>query len=298
MELAWPLELADTGSREAAEFLQPRSNICLDLHGDPVRARLAVFSDGNHHMALAETAAAFLRLHPAVQDVFFLTTPPRVAAEWLQRGALRMGNLVLALAPHVVLGPPAALERLRGAGRLGTPRTFARSLGNALLVAAGNPRGIRGVADLARPDTRVFLSNPRTESVSYAVYAETLRRLARRDGVALDFLERPEGASHRVVYGESIHHREAPQALVDGRADVAVVFHHLALRYTRVFPDAFEAVPLTVPGRHDPDNLRSEIAAGLWGDGGAWGEAFAQFLHGPEVSAIYRHHGLDPAAEG
>ena len=46
------------------------SNLSLDCHGDASRAQLAVFSDGNHHMALAECLRAFLAENPAAQDVF------------------------------------------------------------------------------------------------------------------------------------------------------------------------------------------------------------------------------------
>lgn len=294
MELPWPPEIA--GSTDAAEFSQSRSNLCLDLHGDPARARLAVFSDGNHHMALRDTLAAFLNRHPEAQDPFFLTAPPRVAVDWIERGALRVGNLVLSVAPHVVLGPPGVLDRLIAPGRLGAHRLFARSRGNTLLVPAGNPCGVHGIADLARPDVRVFLSNPRTETASYSIYAETLRRLARRAGATLGFLDRPDDPPARIVYGECVHHREAPQALADGRADVAVVFRHLALRYLRIFPGVFDTVELTSPEQDDPDNVCSPIHAGLWGDGGAWGGALVEFLGGTDAAAIYRHHGLHAGA--
>jgi hypothetical protein len=37
------------------------------------------------------------------------------------------------------------------------------------------------------------------------------------------------------VWGQRIHHREAPEALADGQADAAIVYFHLALRYTGIF---------------------------------------------------------------
>ncbi len=246
-------------------------------------------------MALRDTVAAFLQRYPKAQDAFFLTTPPRVAMEWIERRSLRIGNLVLSVTPHAVLGPPAILDRLRGPGRLGPHQPFARSRGNTLLVRAGNPCAVRGVADLARADLRLFLSNPRTENASYSIYAETLRRLGAREGVALDFLDQPDARHGRIVYGECIHHREAPQALADGRADVAIVFRHLALRYLRIFPGTFEAVELTPTGRDDPDNVSSAIHCALWADGGAWGETFLDFLRGGETARIYRDHGLAAA---
>ena len=42
---------------------------------DPVGAQLAVFSDGNHHMALAECIEIFVRRSPGLHDVFYTTTP-------------------------------------------------------------------------------------------------------------------------------------------------------------------------------------------------------------------------------
>ena len=61
MQLSWPREGAMPPDVNAARFSQPASNICLDFHGDPRISQLVVFSDGNHHMALAEVLA-LLRL--------------------------------------------------------------------------------------------------------------------------------------------------------------------------------------------------------------------------------------------
>lgn len=39
-------------------------------------------------------------------------------------------------------------------------------------------------------------------------------------------------------------HREQPWAVHSGAADAGVIFYHLALYFTRTFPDKFEIVPL------------------------------------------------------
>ncbi len=290
--LDWPPERARAGAGEPCWF-HAGSNRCLDLHGDPQRARLAVFSDGNHHMALEETLAAFVRTHPAVEDVFYTTTPPGPLLEWLAAGCLHLGNLRLSCVPHVFISPPAILDRVVAAGRMSAHRPFMRSRGNVLLVRAGNPRGIRGVADLARADVRLFLSNPRTETASYQVYLETLKGLARRDGAQPGFPE--EAPDGRVVHGERIHHREAPQALADGRADAALIYYHLALRYTRIFPRQFEIVPLggtAADPRPGPENVISVYHAGVVDGGGPWGGRLLEFLASAEAGAIYERHGL------
>jgi hypothetical protein len=289
--LDWPRE----GARDmdGNRFVQSSSNICLDLHGDPVAARLTVFSDGNHHMALEQALQMFIAKQPESVDIFYATTPPRVIVEALDAGGFTLGNLRIAAQPHVFISPPAVLDRLTARGVMKAHVPFVASRGNVLLVRKGNPRHIRGIADLMRLDVTIFLSNPVTETLSYESYAGTLRRIAERMKIDLDFLD---GKPHpRLIYGESVHHREAPQAVADERADAAVVFHHLGLRYTRVFPDIFEVVQLTTAGERDPGQVRTATHIGLVGDGGEWGAQLLTFLLSESVAGIYRYHGLDRA---
>jgi hypothetical protein len=81
--LPWPEELA-RAQPSAASLCVPASNICLDLHGDPVAAQLIVYSDGNHHMALQATLKAFAEQQPesnsascAGKAIRALSTAPR-----------------------------------------------------------------------------------------------------------------------------------------------------------------------------------------------------------------------------
>ncbi|MEK6551633.1 MAG: substrate-binding domain-containing protein [Pseudomonadota bacterium] len=291
--LDWPREWARDRSDRPVWF-HAGSNLSLDFHGDPAAARLAVFSDGNHHMALAEALQAFLAGQPAVRDIFYATTPPAVLVQALTAGGFSLGNLFLSVRPHVFISPAPVLDALVATGQVAEHVPFMRSRGNVMLVRAGNPLGIASARDLARPEVRLFLSNPQTEKASYEVYAETLARFARAFGVSFDFLA---GPAARIVYGERIHHREAPQALHDDRADAAVLYYHLALRYTRIFPGCFEIVALDGEGKAEPatrtDNIVTAYHLGLVGDGGEWGARLRDFLMTDTVTAVYRRHGLE-----
>lgn len=295
--LDWPRETAAAGDAAAAGFIQPASNICLDFHGDPLRARLVVASDGNHHMALRDVLAAFLAENPGVEDIFYSTTPPSVALQWLSAGHVDVGNLRLSARPHVLISPPPVLDQAIAGGHMAGYRPFMRSRGLALLVRKGNPKGIVGAGDLLRADVRLFLSNPVREKVSHAVYRQGLRDLAAKEGVVLAFLDDPSAPPDpaKLVLGAAIHHREAPQALADGVADVAVVFHHLALRYQRIFPEAFELLQ-PEPWAEDPAREIGRTDCGLVGDGGTWGAALLDFLATDSVTRIYRAHGLERMA--
>ena len=293
--LDWPLEAA-CPSEPGQRWAQPQSNVCLDFHGDPVTAGLVVFSDGNHHMALEASLQAFRGHHPEVNDIFYATTPPSVIVNLLTQGQIVLGNLTLSRLPHVFISPPGIMEKLKQAGHIASHESFMRSRGNVLLVRRGNPKQIQGIDDLLRKDVRLFISNPNTEKASYDVYAETLLALADEQNLDTDAIRSlVSGNSQRLVTGARIHHREAPQCLYENRADVAVIYYHLALRYTRIFPELFEFIPLegTVENpQASAKNIRTTYHIGLVGDGGKWGKQCVEFMFSDDVSRLYESHGL------
>ena len=297
MLLQWPSETV-LGEDLVESWDQAGSNRVLDFHGDPVRARLTVFSDGNHHMALLDALRAFYGENPAVQDIFYATTPPYPIIRILKAGAIRLGNLTLGLRPHVFIGPPDVLDRLQAEGFLQTHRLLARNQGCVLLITRENPKNIKTLADLMRDDVRLFISNPRSEKVSYQGYRQSLEGMAGARGLDTeDFGAAVFGET--AVWGQRIHHREAPQALAGGHADAAVVYYHLALRYVRIFPGLFDFIPLGGTREHpEPfaENRISEIHLGLVGRGGRWGRRFEKFMQGAAAADIYAAHGLCHAA--
>lgn len=271
------------------------TNICLDFHGDPCRAGLTIFSDGNHHMALEETIQAFLETHPEAQDVFYATTPPGVLVSYLKAGQLNLGNLVLSRQPDIFIGPDNILNTLQNEHYLDYHQCFMQSRGNVLLVRKGNPRCITSIAGLLEDCVRLFISNPDTEKASYQVYHDTLLGLARAQKLdGSDFITLLSDST-RMVYGQCIHHREAPQAVYDGTADAALVYYHLALRYTRIFPDQFEIVFLSgLAGEEgeSPSNLVTNYHAGVLNIDNPYAQKFADFLFSEPTTAIYTQHGL------
>jgi ABC-type amino acid transport substrate-binding protein len=157
--------------------------------------------------------------------------------------------------PNLLIGPPNVLDRLVADGYLVQHQPLARSCGGVLLVKKENPNNIRGFADLARDDTRLFISNPAAETISYETYAATVLQLAAKYSLNLDLLVRPDHS--RIAHGVIMRHSEALQALLDDRAECVIVFHHLTLRYARAIPGLFETVQISAQG--DPDNLVSDI---------------------------------------
>lgn len=293
--LPWPTESAKTITANEQRWFHTGSNICLDFHGDPIKARLAVFSDGNHHMALEATLRAFCESQPDVHDVFYATTPPNVLINYLSAGKLHLGNLSLSRLPDVFISPANVMEVLLQRGLIQSHSPFMQSRGNVLLIRKQNPKQIQGIEDLLRKDVRLFISNPETEKASYSVYRQSLLNLAVEAGLNTDAMENRLNDTDNICFGELIHHREAPQSIFGGQADVAMIYYHLALRYTRIFPNLFDYISL---GGHktnpqpSPGNLITAYHIALINDGGEFGKTLFKFMFDEEVTRIYSDHGL------
>lgn len=287
-QLNWPIEGSQADYSNSNQWNQAGSNICLDFHGDPLAAKLVVFSDGNHHMALQACCKAFLKSNPSVNDIFYATTPPKVILDSVLRGGVLLGNVHLNVLPHVFISPENILDKLVEKKQITSHKAFACSSGNVLLVKKGNPKSIISIADLLRDDVRLTISNPITESASYEVYKQTLLDVAAENELDVNaFSHLIDKDSTRAVFGESIHHREVPQTIYEDSADVAVVYYHLALRYSRIFPDDFEIVKI-----ESTANVYTDYHIGLMNDAGEWGEKFLDFMFSDEALAIYKEHGL------
>lgn len=292
MSLHWPKELA--GNNDPPSWQQAQSNVCLDFHGDPRNCNCVVFSDGNHHMALQETLSEFCLLHPAA-NIFYATTPPNVLLSLIDQGRLAMGNLVLSLQPHIFIGPEASLKKLQSLDKIISYEPFMKSQGVALLVKKNNPLSILSLSDLLRKDVILAISNPEQEPASYEVYQQSLVKLAQASGLVAEKFLQHLSLARNVVFSQRIHHREIPEIIHLGQAHVALLYYHLALRFSRIFPQEFDMIPLG--SKHDPGVKQHSICttyyAGKLNQAGAWGEKLVEFLASDKVSKIYQNHGLN-----
>ncbi len=292
--LDWPIEAAKPEQADAGVLNVPGSNIVLDLHGDPTRAKLVVFSDGNHHMALEETLQTFLVNLPGVEDIFYATTPPRVITDALKAGRLRSGNVCLQIKPHVMISPGDVLEGLAAEGLIGTHVPAMQSRGLSILVKKGNPKAVSGPADLIEPGRiRLALSNPVTEKASYSVYSDALLAYSEKAQKSRSTVE-AYLLSDDVVKSQIIHHREIPQLVASGNADASLIYHHLALRYTRIFPDQFDLLDVNLDELPNADQFRTAYHIACVGDGGEFGAEFVDFYRSAQSARIYERHGLQP----
>jgi len=150
-------------------------------------------------------------------------------------------------------------------------RTALAYLVPVICVAKGNPKHVKGLEDLARPDVRVVVGEPK--SVCLGVIAQTtLQAEGLWDKVS----------PHVASYASSCE--DVLQALLLGEADAVIGWDVFA----RQHPDKVEIVSL--PAKYS--RARNIPAAVIkWSQHAEPARAFIAFLASPEAQKVWRQHG-------
>ena len=265
------------------EFAAPPFDAVADLCGDPTSAGLRALFAGNQYMVLPDLMTAFLDTHSDVGSLFYETLPPGIVLAQLRQGGLRMGSLVLTFTPDILAASPRALAKLHEEGLVGPSRTYASNI-LTLLVGVGNPLQVHSLSDLARPGLRIALPDPETEGIGRLA----LLALIAAGGNQLhdEVFNAKRRAGETVL--TSIHHRQSPAWLAEGRTDVAFMWETEGLHH-RTMGTSVEMVPI------DPAvNQRGEYAAAIVNAAphGQTAERFLDFLTGPVGQAVYEKFGF------
>ena len=254
--LVWPLV---GGEQPGIRTFAGHANTVLDIVGRIGTApSLVIYTEGNHLMVLLskDIVGAFPAwakaqpqyAHLNLDNVVVVTMPQPIVVQMVRTGAVALGNLTLdvsrasGLFPDIVMGGPAPLRELRKLGVVEPQaRYFSRDRGRALLVRNGNPLGISSLADVTRTGARVA----QADSVGAGARAGNLAAIEALIGKpAADafFAKEVEHFPGRL----GITHRDVPEMIARGYADVAFTWRHLVSYWARIFPDQFESIE--VPG--------------------------------------------------
>ena len=219
-------------------------------------ANLVIFTEGNHLMVLhgEDILGAFptwAKSQPQhadlnIDNVLLLTLPQPIVVQTIKTGALALGNLTLDFSrasgyyPDIVMGGPAPLKALRRLGAIEPQaRVFSKNRGRALLVRKGNPLGINGLADVARTGARLAQADT-VEAAARSGNIAAVEALVGKSTADAVFAHEIEHFPGRL----GITHRDVPEAVARGYADVGFTQYHLISYWVRTFPNHFELVPI------------------------------------------------------
>src|SRR5262249_55044686 len=215
---------------------------------------LVIFTEGNHLMVLhgEDVFGAFqtwARSQPQYADlsldnVVLVTLPQPIVVQMIGSGAILLGNLTLEVTrasgyyPDLVMGGTAPLRQLRKLGVIEPQaRIFSKNRGRALVVRKGNPLGIHGLADVARTGARIAQADS-VEAGARSGNRAAVEALVGKATAEAIFAREVEHFPGRL----GITHRDVPEMIARGYADVGLTQYHLISYWVRTFPNHFELV--------------------------------------------------------
>jgi len=204
------------------EFTVPPVDVLADFHGSLDNPQLVLFASGNYFFALGQVVEAFGHAYPQYRGrVFYETLPPILLIKQIEAGGtVTSGNMTFTVKPDVYLAERTASEQLVQQGLLAAPVVTFATNDLAIMVRAGNPAQVTGLADLARAGLTLAMPNPATEGVARQIRAS----LFKAGGEAL--AEAVYGA--KVRSGEAvlthIHHRQTPLFVMQRLVEAGVTW--------------------------------------------------------------------------
>ncbi len=245
--ISWPKNLPATKPN-----LEGGANLVNDLNIRMNKCDFGISTAGNFNVPLAEYLnTVFLEKHKILRDHgnMFWTTSPPVSVAHAKSGQLTIGNVKIDCKPSIAMGPKGIMKKLKEQGlSVGDSYPIIRNYGNVLLVRK-EERRVRSIWDLGDEDIMLVTSNLKTEPGSGGNYSNSIYNIA----LAEKGVEEAEELFNHIYNNDEdpgysswgpIMHRGVPQAIKNEDADVAIVFYHLALQYTRQFPGLFKIIPL------------------------------------------------------
>lgn len=270
------------------QFTVPQIDDLADFHGDLTDPKLVLYVGGNYFFAMAPLVAAFEAEHPAYKGrIYWETIPPGLLIKQIKAGGrITSGNMTWTAKADVYLAGLNEVKAQVADGTLTGPVTPYVTNTLTIMVPAGNPAHIHGLADLGRPDVRLVMPNPEFEGVARQIKAA----LDKAGGPALV----KQVYDTKVADGSTelthIHHRQSPLFLMQGRAQAGVTWQSEALFQEQV------GNPISHVDIPDGQNATA-VYAGAMVKGAVHPEAaraWLTFIRSPTALEIFGRYGFKP----
>lgn len=223
-------------------FTVPPADVMADFHGSLDDPLLVLYASGNYFFAMGGLVRAFGDAYPAYRGrVFYETLPPGLLLKQLEAGGtITSGNLTFTVHPDVMMAEQRASESWVKDGRLIAPVVSFATNDLTIMVPAGNPARINGLADLGRPDLPIVMPNPAFEGVAQQIRAS----LVKGGGEALAQAVYDTKVSAGTTILTRIHHRQTPLLLMQGLGQAGVTWTSEAIfQEQQGHPIAHVAIP-------------------------------------------------------
>jgi len=192
--------------------------------GDSYTSDLVMYLAGNQFMVMKELIQDFQSKHPEIKSVFCETIPP---GQIFKGQILKQGEIAgqkIAQNPDIFASVNINhLRKLKAKGLMDEHMIYTHNK-LELMVAEGNPKGIKGVDDLGRDDLVQSHPNPLTEGIFKFYGSEMLKDAGLYEKVTGGQKCKSCWAVPEKTWFTSRHHRETPDRIEKGEADVGIVW--------------------------------------------------------------------------
>jgi ABC-type molybdate transport system substrate-binding protein len=209
------------------EFTVAPVDVLADFHGSIDHPDLVLYVSGNYFFAVRGVVDAFGDAYPRYRGhVYYETLPPGLLLKQMDAGGtVTSGNMTWTAKPDVFMAELTASNELVRRGKLAAPAVAFATNDLTIMVPAGNPARVAGLADLGRAGLVLAMPNPQFEGVATQIRAS----LVKAGGEAL--AEAIYDA--KVKSGETIltriHHRQTPLFLMQHFAEAGVTWRSEAI---------------------------------------------------------------------
>lgn len=285
---------ATTGGTTGAKVPEIPAKNEKDIHGLEYanNADLTIFFAGNQYPVVPELLEEFKKKYPEARNIFYETLPPGILAQQIRAGKANFKGQEITAQPDVYLSTTKELvDGLAKDGFIDASKAQPYVKNRlVLIVAQGNPKNIQGLGDLKREDVRVSMPNPEREGI--AKYILNMYRDYGGPEFEKTIMDTKKNAGTTIL--TTVHHRETPDNLEQGKADVGPVWF---TEYQEAKATGRKIDLVEVGEQYDQQKKITYYIAPLKkAPHPDLAQKFTAFVLSPEGQRIYAKYGFIPVA--
>ena len=283
-------EAKDAGHGKDYRTFHTNGDVEFGSVDDSYTADLVMYLAGNQFMVMHELITDFQKKNPDIESVYVETIPP---GQILQGQLLQQGEIdgqQTAMNPDIFAS--VNIGHLKKLNSKNLMDEYAIYIHNKLelMIAAGNPKDIKGPEDLGRDDLVQSHPNPLTEGIFKFYGSEMLKDLGLHEKITGGAECKSCWAVEGKTWFTSRHHRETPDLIEKGEADVGIVWT------TEVVHAKAEGRPIDgvaiPPPLNKIDKVNYAIGTMKNGRNAENAARYLSYLASDEAQAIYESYGF------
>lgn len=287
-------EKMDAGQGHDYRTFHSKGDVQYGNIGDSYSSDLVMYLAGNQFMVMEDLIKDFQSKNTDIETVYVETIPP---GQILKKQLLQQGEIngqKTAMNPDLYASVNINhLKKLNSKGLMNEYMIYTHNK-LELMVAAGNPKNIRGPKDLGRDDLVQSHPNPLTEGIFKFYGSEMLKDLDLHEKVTAGKECKGCWAVPGKTWFTARHHRETPQRIEEGTADVGIVWT-TEVSHAKREGRAIDGVAIPAP-YNKQDKVAYVMGSMNNGRNTENAQRFMKYLASKEAQNIYAGHGFIPAS--